>query len=203
MAAGRNRSFDKETALKKAMEVFWKNGYSGTSLSDLTAAMNINKPSMYAAFGNKEALFTKALDYYLENFGKVHAEQLNVKNMPLDERLEGYLLSISDMVSDQMLPGGCFITGTTCEAGSDCLPSSAVDRLVQINQQTKEALVEFFNQESLNVTATSSPEELADYLMVQQFGLAVMARTGAPKAQLEKIAKQAVSSMVRQQTKIN
>src|SRR5436190_19772422 len=64
MPAGRPRAFDTEKALDKALQVFWRKGYEGTSLSDLTKAMRINRPSLYAAFGNKEALFRKALDRY-------------------------------------------------------------------------------------------------------------------------------------------
>src|ERR1700690_3933812 len=63
---GRPRAFDPEKALEAALRVFWKKGYEGTALSDLTAAMGINRPSIYATFGNKEALFRKALDRYSE-----------------------------------------------------------------------------------------------------------------------------------------
>src|SRR5436190_7853112 len=63
---GRPRSFDAEKALECALEVFWRKGYEGTSLPDLTRAMRINRPSLYAAFGNKEALFRKALDRYVQ-----------------------------------------------------------------------------------------------------------------------------------------
>src|SRR6185312_6508146 len=61
---GRPRAFDAERALDRALNVFWRKGYEGASLPELTKAMGINRPSLYAAFGNKEALFKKALDRY-------------------------------------------------------------------------------------------------------------------------------------------
>src|SRR4051812_42751972 len=64
MAKGRPREFDTEKALERAMHVFWRKGYEGASLTDLTEAMGINRPSLYAAFGDKAALFRRALDKY-------------------------------------------------------------------------------------------------------------------------------------------
>ena len=93
MAAGRHRGFDKEHALEKAMLVFWKNGYPGTSLTDLTTIMEINKSSLYAAFGNKEMLFNQALALYLTRHGLIHSEKLQVKGQSLHERVKNYLLS--------------------------------------------------------------------------------------------------------------
>ena len=63
---GRPRSFDIDRALDRALMVFWRKGYEGASLSDLTKAVGVNRPSLYAAFGDKEALFRKALDRYLK-----------------------------------------------------------------------------------------------------------------------------------------
>src|ERR1700674_1455924 len=74
---GRPRAFDPDAALERAMHVFWAKGYEGASLSDLTRAMRINRPSLYAAFGNKEQLFRKVLDRYMDGpaayFGKALA----------------------------------------------------------------------------------------------------------------------------------
>src|SRR5437899_2320898 len=66
MPVGRPRAFDIDKALDRALKVFWRKGYEGASLPDLTRAMGINRPSLYAAFGNKEALFRKAIDRYVE-----------------------------------------------------------------------------------------------------------------------------------------
>ena len=66
MAVGRPRTFDTEKALDRALKIFWRKGYEGTSLPDLTKAMGISRPSLYAAFGNKEALFRRAIDRYIE-----------------------------------------------------------------------------------------------------------------------------------------
>jgi AcrR family transcriptional regulator len=66
VAIGRPRAFDMDQALDRALDVFWRKGYEGATLCDLTAAMGINPPSLYAAFGNKEGLFRKALDRYGE-----------------------------------------------------------------------------------------------------------------------------------------
>ena len=66
MPKGRPREFDVEKALDRALKVFWRKGYEGATLADLTRAMGINRPSLYAAFGNKEALFRKVLDRYAE-----------------------------------------------------------------------------------------------------------------------------------------
>src|SRR3954467_8904044 len=69
MLVGRPREFDVETALDRALEVFWRKGYEGASLPDLTRAMGINRPSLYAAFGNKQELFRRALDRYCDGPG--------------------------------------------------------------------------------------------------------------------------------------
>src|SRR5919204_2338880 len=77
MPGGRPRSFDADTALDRALDVFWRHGYEGTSLADLTAAIGINKPSLYAAFGNKEELFGKVLTRYLDGPGGYAAPALD------------------------------------------------------------------------------------------------------------------------------
>lgn len=196
MSAGRHRTFKKEDALSKAMEVFWRKGYSGTSLSDLTEAMSINKPSLYAAFGNKEELFVSAINQYVIEYGVPHFDKLQNSNFSLKERVQSYLESIVKMVTDDKLPGGCFVTTSTCEAGSNCVPKDAVHAIQAINTASTKAFVGFFKDEQAkgNTVSTTSPEELADFLLTIQFGLAVMARNEIGRDRLEQVINHAVTN---------
>ena len=197
MGAGRQREFDKQVALDAAMKVFWANGYSGTSLSELTDVMGINKPSLYAAFGNKEALFISALDHYLGEHGAPHSQELHAPNKSLRSRLRAYLNSIARMVCDPSLPGGCFVATTTSESGGDCLPADASRAIARINQLTHESLVDFFRREvsAGNLAKGTSPEDLADYLLALQYGLGVMARNGTDLETLDRVIECAVSKV--------
>lgn len=181
MAAGRHRGFEKEHALEKAMLMFWQNGYPGTSLTDLTTAMEINKPSLYAAFGNKEKLFNQAIALYLTKHGLVHSNFLLVKDLPIQTRIKNYLLSIANMLTDKELPKGCFICISTSEVAGSRLPESTSEEIKDINQQTLLFLTDFFEQEKQlgHVNNDLDSAGMADYLLTLQFGLAVSARNGS------------------------
>lgn len=197
MTAGRNRSFDKEGALEKAMGVFWQNGYPGTSLTDLTNVMGINKSSLYAAFGNKEALFDQAIEFYLNKYGMVHSVELYQPKVSLKERIRQYLLSIAHMLTNSETPKGCLICLSTSEIAGECLPKNAANNINQINQNTLSSLTEFFDAEQAlgNIDQACSPNALANYLLTLQFGLAVSARNGSNKVQLEEVVSVAISQL--------
>jgi len=194
MNAGRHCSFDKPIALDKAMEVFWTNGFQGSSLSDLTQAMGINKSSLYSTFGNKEALFNRVLERYVQKHGMVHAEQLVHPTKALRERIQNYLFSISKMTTNPELPGGCLICNSTSEAGGTCLPNETHQVVTKINQVTKTSLVDFFETEKAagNIDGKTSPDILASYLMTLQYGLAVMARNGVALKELKNVVKHSI-----------
>jgi AcrR family transcriptional regulator len=196
MGAGRQREFDEQVAMDAAMEAFWSNGYSGTSLGDLTDAMGINKPSLYAAFGNKEALFIRALDQYVSKHGSPHSAELHSPDKSLRSRVSAYLKSIARMVCDPTLPGGCFVAETTSEAGGDCLPPGASRAIAKINQLTRGSLIDFFRHEASagNLGDAGSPEVLADYLLTLQYGLAVMGRNRVRSEHLEAVIEYAVAN---------
>ncbi|MFT5880195.1 MAG: AcrR family transcriptional regulator [Moritella sp.] len=147
MTVGRNRSFDKDSALEIAMWVFWKNGYPGTSLTDLTRAMGINKSSLYATFGNKESLFDQVIAFYLTKHGTVHSAELFKTEAKLKERIRNYLLSIANMLTSQDLPKGCLICLSTSEIPGDGLPENSANNINLINQKTLFSLTDFFNNE--------------------------------------------------------
>lgn len=189
MTAGRNRSFDKNDALEQAMLVFWTNGYPGTSLSDLTNAMGINKSSLYSAFGNKENLFNQAIDLYANKYGLVHNDELLKMEIKLSERIRNFLLSIARMITSTNLPTGCLICNSTSEIAGSCLPDNAVKNISAMNQQTVISLTEFFEKEQQkgNLNGKLSSNTLANYLLTLQFGLAISARNGSDMKELEEI----------------
>src|SRR5260221_6046735 len=102
---GRPRAFDIAEALEQALRVFWKKGYLGTSLSDLTGAMGINRPSLYAAFGNKQSIFRKALDLYSKGPSAYLGEALHEPTArAVVERL---LHGVVDLLTDPQSPATC------------------------------------------------------------------------------------------------
>jgi AcrR family transcriptional regulator len=189
MTAGRHRSFDKNKTLEKAMLVFWQNGYPGTSLTDLTNVMGINKSSLYAAFGNKEELFNQAIEFYLNKHGVVHFPELLKEQLSLKERIKNYLLSIANMLTNPDLPTGCLVCNSTAEIAGSCLPGNSAKNINAINQQTVFALTEFFEKEQQVGTLIDGhpPIILANYFLTLQFGLAISARNGSNIQELKEI----------------
>src|SRR5271170_264558 len=117
---GRPRAFDPDTALEAALRMFWRKGYEGTALSDLTAAMGINRPSIYATFGNKEALFRKALDRYSEQMTNYTAEAL--KEPTAREVAERLMVGTADLLSCPGNPKGCLMVQGALACGDEADP---------------------------------------------------------------------------------
>ena len=195
MTAGRHRSFNKDNTLEKAMLVFWQNGYPGTSLTDLTNVMGINKSSLYAAFGNKEELFNQAIEFYLNKHGAVHVAELFKLEQSVKERVRSYLLSIAKMLTNPDLPIGCLICNSTAEIAGSCLPENSAKNIIFINQQTILTLTKFFEKEQQvgNLIDGNSPSTIANYLLTLQFGLAISARNGSTMEELKEVVNFAIS----------
>jgi len=196
MNAGRRLSFDKEQALETAMKVFWRNGYAGTSMSDLTEALGVNKPSLYAAFGNKEQLFYQALQYYGEHLGRPHLERLSrPEDAPLRQRLSAYLRSAARMLTDPDLPGGCFIAQTTGECRSHAVPGTTATTVAKANADTVEVLATLLARDAGSLPPQTSPRQYALYILAQLFGMSALARSGMGYSELESVIELSVANL--------
>src|SRR5688500_1288314 len=187
---GRPRAFDEETALGRALEVFWRKGYEGASLPDLEAAMGINRPSMYAAFGNKEALFRKALTRYREGpAGYVREALAEPTARAVAERV---LLGAANLLSDRRHPRGCLMVqgALACGEGAE----SVRKELAAHREAGVAALRRRFERARSegDLPAGASPADLARFLATVVHGMSVQASGGATRAQLRRVAEMAL-----------
>lgn len=171
------------------MKVFWKKGFFGASLSDLTQGMGINKPSMYATFGNKEDLFLEATKYYLEHHAKSHTNYLYESGIELSDRIRNYLTSVVAAQCDAMNPKGCYISLCVAEAAGDCMPDNARAIIDEAGTYAVTLLTELLQQddEAQTLKLTKSAAEKALFLVTILHGTASMARAGKTLTELEPI----------------
>ena len=190
MPLGRPREFDTEKALDRAMEVFWGKGYEGASLSDLTKAMGITRPSLYAAFGNKESLFLAALDRYAEGPAHYYGEALAA---PTARAVVERLLSGNvELNAGPHNPGGCLIVHGAL-ACSDA--SAPIRKALSARRARGEAAIrERFERAKAegDLPADCDPAALARFVTTVIYGIAVQAAGGATRAQLRKVAETAL-----------
>lgn len=185
---GRPRTFDIDFALDRAVEVFWKHGFQDASMHELTEAMGLSKPSLYAAFGDKEALYLKTLERYVALLIERHAAALNGE--PDGRRaIEGFLRSLALMLADPTLPGGCFIINGTADCGGSTIPASVELALRAALQGSEMMVLERLKraQRDGDLPAASSPEALAAMFGSLIAGLAVLAKSGAEVAKLNTV----------------
>jgi AcrR family transcriptional regulator len=192
MNAGRPRSFCTDTALDRAMTVFWRKGYEGASLSDLTGAMGINPPSLYAAFGNKEGLFRAVLERY---DGRRKDLMDRVLAAP-DARsvAQRYLEGVAEFAVDTSgrNPPGCLLV----QSGLSCSDQDIPDALAQHRAEKERALRARFERDRKdgNLPKTANPVALARYLVAMANGMCVQAAAGASTKELGEVAKIALAA---------
>ena len=195
MNAGRKRSFCKEQALDKAMHVFWENGYAGTSVAHITTALGINKPSLYAAFGNKEQLFATAMEHYMDEYAAQILDRLtNPPDAPLKERLNSYLSGIIDVIYDCESPRGCMFVKSSCESGSVAIPDEIRSSLKDMGLANEMALSELLEAEKLSgqLPEDTQVQVITGYLLSVTYGMTVLAGRGQTKEELKAVAEMAV-----------
>lgn len=186
----RPRGFDFDDALDKALTLFWRQGYEGTSLSDLTEAMQIARPSLYAAFGNKESLFHKVLDRYEARHLGFMAEALAASTAR--EVAARFLYGSADCQTGQSLPAGCLAiqAALVCSEASDPIRKALVDR----RRAGETALAERFAEARAagDLPGNEDPVGLARYLMTVAQGMSVQAAAGTDRAVLHGIVADAM-----------
>lgn len=189
MTRGRKRAFDEDVALEAAMDVFWQKGYTGASLSDLTGKMGINKPSMYGTFGNKEALFVKATQRYIDNAVSIHSAFLFESGVPLAGRLKNYMKSVISMQCQSDQPRGCFIVLCQSEVAAGDMPEEAGRLLTESGGSLRTVLENIFREdpeaEALGLKENAAQKAL--FLATTLRGTASMARAGEPLSELEQV----------------
>jgi AcrR family transcriptional regulator len=182
---GRARTFDADEALDRAMTVFWTKGYEGASLSDLTEAMGISRPSLYAAYGNKEELFRKALERYGE--GPSAYERDALAQPTARAVAEGLLRGAADVQTDPATPAGCLaVLGTTyCAEESSPIGKTVIAFRVAGHAAIRERL-ERARAEG-DFPANADPAALTHYIGTVVCGMAVLAASGATRTELERV----------------
>ncbi|MDP9055882.1 MAG: TetR/AcrR family transcriptional regulator [Pseudomonadota bacterium] len=182
---GRPREFCPDAALAAALRVFWRHGYEGASISELTEAMGITRPSLYACFGNKEALFRKAFDLYeREKLSYVSAALEAATARGVAERLLRGALSMQCSDGD---PQGCLgvIGSAVCGPEAESVRCEVIAR----RASSDAALIARFTraQAEGDLPDGIEPDALACYLVTVIQGMAVRAAAGTPRAMLERL----------------
>ena len=190
MAMGRPREFDVDKALDLALQVFWRKGYEGASMADLTETMGITKPSLYSAFGNKEELFRKALDRYVDGPGGYF--QVALAKPTARAVVEHLLYESADAVTDPNHPPGCLAVqgALSCGDAAESIKQELMSRRAKGEQDLRQRFERAIAEGDL--PQGSDAADLAAYLSAILQGMAVQAAGGTTREQLRKIAEMAL-----------
>ncbi len=183
---GRPREFDVVKALDCAMRVFWEHGYEGTSLADLSRAMGISKPSLYAAFGDKRELFKRALQHYEQGPAAYVADALS--RSTAYAVVETLLVGAARATTAPDSPHGCLtVQGAVASSDRD---SSAVELLACWRKGLTERLTARFERARAegDLDGAVDAGRLARYVSTVASGIAVEAATGLERSELEEVA---------------
>jgi AcrR family transcriptional regulator len=187
---GRPREFSTDRALQRAMEIFWRKGYEAASLPDLTRAMGINRPSLYAAFGNKEQLFRRVLDRYdgvVATFVATAMEAQTAK-----EAIEQLFRGSVRFHSSRDHPRGCLLMQGTPACGDAADPVRR--EIVSRRLATEAAIRDRLEQARAHGELSSAvrPPDLAKFITALVHGIAIAAANGATRPQLQTLAEMAI-----------
>jgi AcrR family transcriptional regulator len=189
MPGGRPREFDVDEALDRALDVFWRQGYEGTSLSDLTEAMGINRPSLYTAFGNKEQLFARVVDRYVNGPAAFAAQALQLPRAR--DVVEALAYGAIELTADSR---GCLNVrcAQACGPEVESVRRAAVERRKADQAALRRRLEQA--RASGDLPPDVSPADLAQFIMTLTDGIAVQAASGTSRGQLRRIVDTALQA---------
>lgn len=184
-----------DEALDKALHIFWERGYEGASLAELTEALGINKPSMYAAFGNKEALFKKALTRYAAGPVAFVSEVVNEATAYAVARQ--FLYQAAEFLTASSHPRGCMIVQAALSSGESA--DIVKEMLIRYRASYEHTLTVRFERaiKEGDLPGSANPKCLAKYLAVLHQGMSVQATSGATKNELIDMADLALNAWPR------
>lgn len=187
---GRPRKFDHATALDAALRTFWTRGYGGTSMDELCTAMGMNRPSLYASFGNKDAVYAAAVEHYVRTIGVHFLTPLAEPS--LATALTGYFGAVIDTVTGRHGPLGCIVS-CTLPAEAEISPAARTQLahvLSQIDGALQKRLARAVQDGEL--ARTADVRALAEIVTNGMLGIAIRARAGATRPQLKRLARTVV-----------
>ncbi|EMW6579859.1 MULTISPECIES: TetR/AcrR family transcriptional regulator [Enterobacter] len=190
--AGRPRQFDRDQALIKARNLFWRQGYEGTSMSDLVAELGIASARIYKAFGSKEQLFREAIAHY-ENEEGSFADRALTTEGDVRQAIKTLLSDAITLYSQPGKPHGCMVVATAASvsAENDGIKSWLAEHRLQRTQQIIDRLR--LAVQNGELPETTDPDSLGDFFAAFLHGLSVQARDGVPSSRLLASAEQAMS----------
>ncbi|MET0430590.1 MAG: TetR/AcrR family transcriptional regulator [Microvirga sp.] len=193
---GRPRTFDRAAVLEKAMDVFWQHGFEGSSLSDLTTAMGINSPSLYAAFGSKEALYLEAVRHFSRTTGSGTLQAL-ADESSLRDGLARMLCASIDCATQDLRPRGCMVT----LGAIHCAPENERVRaeLMEMRRAVRDTLRLRIEKAIADgqLPADSDAGSLATYYASVTPGISIQAHDGAGREELMGIVAHALAAFDR------
>ena len=191
--AGRPRSFDRDQALARALELFWTKGYGDASMAELTAAMGVNAPSLYAAFGSKEQLFREAVDLYQRTQGGGVWARVE-GDAPVRESIEALLLATAEAAACPDKPRGCLVV--LSGAHPDQLPKGVCGELESLRAQSLARLEARLRQAQAagEIGAGADPASIAAFYATVHQGMNFRARDGATADELRGTARAAMAA---------
>jgi len=182
---GRPRAFDPDEALDAALRVFWEKGYEGTSLADLTAAMGINKPSLYATFGDKAALFRKVVDHYVRQQSGLWNDAFRLPTAK--GSIARILTSVADALTNGRNPHGCLLVqaALSCGEDADCIKEELAGKRAESETLMRTRLLR--SQAEGEIPRNVDAAALSRFFSTILRGMSVEASGGATRAQLQTV----------------